>query len=123
MDDQGDIGARSNGCMQGFDELIPSLTTCPGELRKNIPLMGVENEFARFKVWCGNLGALQRGKSSLDVRLRGSTVMRETVLRFLSQLQVSLRQSKYSRIKCLTVAVLISVMDRCRGDHRSSHAV
>ena len=90
----GDIGALSNNCMGGFKELIGSLSTCSEELSKDMPLMSVENEFARFKIWCGNLGALQRGKSSLDVRLRGSTVMRNTVLKFLSQLLDSLKQSK-----------------------------
>ncbi|PVH93753.1 hypothetical protein DM02DRAFT_540904 [Periconia macrospinosa] len=79
--------------MKGFDALIASLAGCPTELKKEISARGIENMFARFKIWCGNLGALQRGRSSLDVRLRGSIVMRDTVMRFLGQLKESLDKS------------------------------
>ncbi|KAL4782603.1 hypothetical protein BJX76DRAFT_358759 [Aspergillus varians] len=78
----------SDSCVRGFDALLKSLTACPAEFLEDIPTRtGIENDFARFKVWCGNLGALQRGRSSLDARLRNSAVMHETVLRFLHQLQ------------------------------------
>ncbi|KAH0551800.1 hypothetical protein GP486_006983, partial [Trichoglossum hirsutum] len=93
MDNQGDIRTLSSHCVSGFDELVKSLAICPEELHRHMSPRAVDNDFARFKIWCGNLGALQRGRSSLDVRLRDSTVMRETVLRFLSQLQDSLKQS------------------------------
>ena len=98
MDDQGDIGALSNHCVRGFDELVKSLAVCPKGLHGHMSLRTVENDFARFKIWCGNLGALQRGRSSLDVRLRDSTVMRETVLRFLGQLQDTLKQSTFHEL-------------------------
>ncbi|KAJ5689686.1 hypothetical protein N7462_004078 [Penicillium macrosclerotiorum] len=55
--------------------------------------MAIENEFSRFKIWAGNLGALQRGRSSLDARLRDSIVLRAAVLKFLGQLQDSLSKS------------------------------
>ena len=98
MDDQGDIGVLSNHCVRRFDELVKSLAVCPEELYRHMSPRTVENDFARFKIWCGNLGALQRGRSSLDVRLRDSAVMRETVLRFLSQLQDSLKQSTFHEL-------------------------
>ncbi|KAI9652012.1 MAG: hypothetical protein M1831_007253 [Alyxoria varia] len=41
--------------------------------------------FARFRVWSGNLGALQRNNSSLDYRLRNSDI-RSEVIRLLTQL-------------------------------------
>jgi hypothetical protein len=93
MDDQDDIGALSYYCVRSFDELVKSLTSCPEELHRDMSPRSIDNHFGRFKIWCGNLGALQRGGSSLDVRLRDSTVMRDTVLRFLDQLQDSLKQS------------------------------
>jgi hypothetical protein len=55
----------------------------------------VANEFARFKIWTGNLGALHKGSSSLDVRLRDSIVLRNAVLRLLKRLADSLEQSKW----------------------------
>jgi len=53
----------------------------------------LEWEFGRFKIWCGNLGALQSGKSSLDSRLRESTVMCTNVLRHLARLNQTLIKS------------------------------
>lgn len=95
MDDRDDIETLSRRCMRGFDELIASLSSCPEEFKKPMLERTIGNNFARFKIWCGNLGALQRGSSSLDVRLRGSIVMHDTVMRFLSQLKESLGQSKF----------------------------
>ncbi|KAH7135409.1 hypothetical protein B0J11DRAFT_158752 [Dendryphion nanum] len=80
-------------CIRNFQDLIKSLQSSPEELRIQISVSALENELSRFKIWCGNLGALQRGRSSLDVRLRDSIIMKATVLRFLEQLQDSTRQS------------------------------
>jgi hypothetical protein len=94
MDDQEEnIGAFSSHCMRSFDELIESLASCPEEIRRDMSSRIIEHEFGRFKIWCGNLGALQRGRSSLDARLRGSILMRDTVMKFLGQLKESLTQS------------------------------
>jgi hypothetical protein len=93
MDNQADIVALSFQCIRGFEHLIHSLKIGSEDLHQHMPSITVENNFARFKDWCGNLGALQRGISSLDARLRDSTVMRDTVLRFLAQLQESVESS------------------------------
>ena len=61
-----------------------------------MPLKAVENENGRFKVWTGNLGALQKGNSSLDFRLRESRIMQTTVLKFLDQLQDTLGKSEWN---------------------------
>ncbi|OQV08179.1 hypothetical protein CLAIMM_12492, partial [Cladophialophora immunda] len=58
-----------------------------------MPLSAIEKEYDRFKIWAGNLGALQRGRSSLDARLRDSVVLRAAVLKFLGQLQDTLAKS------------------------------
>ncbi|EGX52138.1 hypothetical protein AOL_s00043g528 [Orbilia oligospora ATCC 24927] len=53
----------------------------------------LEWEFSRFKLWCGNLGALQVGNSSLDSRLRESTVIRTNVFKHLLRLSRTLVES------------------------------
>jgi hypothetical protein len=50
----------------------------------------VEEAFGRFRVWTGNLGALAKGHSALDWRLRDADVMRSTVLSLLVELQNTL---------------------------------
>ncbi|KAL3468871.1 hypothetical protein BJX99DRAFT_265737 [Aspergillus californicus] len=87
------IRIRSNLCIQAFNQLLDSLSACSEELLDQISSRAIENDSARFKVWCGNLGALQLGGSCLDARLSGSTIMRETVLRFLLGLHGFLKQS------------------------------
>ncbi|KAF1960346.1 hypothetical protein CC80DRAFT_356731, partial [Byssothecium circinans] len=59
-----------------------------------MPRHEVDHEFGRFKIWCGNLGAVQSGKSSLDARLRESTVMQNHVLKHLIRLSQTLKNSK-----------------------------
>ncbi|KAI9790139.1 MAG: hypothetical protein M1816_005339 [Peltula sp. TS41687] len=51
------------------------------------------DSFARFRVWIGNIGALQRNKSSLDYRIRHSEV-RDEVVRLLTQLLSALTDLK-----------------------------
>jgi hypothetical protein len=95
-----DIGALSTSCASCFDTLTRSLRTSSDELKKQMMPMAIENESARFKIWAGNLGALQRGRSSLDARLRDSVVLRAAILKFLGQLQDSLSKSTLRRTSC-----------------------
>lgn len=44
---------------------------------------------ARFRIWTGNIGALHRGKSSLDHRIH-QTYLRNEVIRLLRQTSVAL---------------------------------
>lgn len=50
----------------------------------------IREEFGRFRVWTGNLGALAKGHSALDWRLRDADLMRSTVLSLLEELQRTL---------------------------------
>lgn len=54
----------------------------------------VDNICARFRVWAANLGALQRGSSSLDVRLRDLGIMRMAILQILKGIQSTLVECK-----------------------------
>ncbi|KAF8432857.1 ankyrin repeat-containing domain protein [Terfezia claveryi] len=51
----------------------------------------LKDTWARFNVWTSNIGALQRGKASLDFRLRHADV-KEEVLRLLRHLNSTLAQ-------------------------------
>jgi hypothetical protein len=92
-----DIGALSTTCASCFDTLTRSLRTASDDFKKQMMPIAIENEFARFRIWAGNLGALQRGRSSLDARLRDSLVLRAATLKFLSQLKDSLSKSTLPR--------------------------
>jgi hypothetical protein len=58
-----------------------------------MPAHEIQWELGRFKVWCGNLGALTTGRSSLDARLRDASIMRENILNNLAQLYQTLVKS------------------------------
>ncbi|KAH6611804.1 hypothetical protein C7974DRAFT_323947 [Boeremia exigua] len=86
------IAHGSNLCLRKFQRLIDSLPNCSENFKTQVPIEEIEDDFGRFKIWCGNLGAVQKGGSSLDVRLRESRVMRDTVITFLNNLQETLGQ-------------------------------
>lgn len=73
---------------------------CHGtEHRHNLTLSSIEieEEFGRFKIWAGNLGALAKGHSALDWRLRDAEVMRSTVLSLLQELNSALELGEQLR--------------------------
>lgn len=88
-----DIGSVAVACQRHFEVLKASLHAANGELTRQMSFRAIDNEHARFKIWAGNLGALKRGRSSLDTRLRDSIVLRAAVLKFLGQLQDTLMKS------------------------------
>ncbi|KAI0466997.1 hypothetical protein F4859DRAFT_283498 [Xylaria cf. heliscus] len=49
------------------------------------------DEFARFKLWAGNIGAHRKGRSSLDWRLRDASHLRDLVIDLLTDLKSILR--------------------------------
>lgn len=83
-------------CLHEFSQLLEGLQN-PEHCRL-MPLEKVEAEYDRFKIWSGNLGAMQSGSSSLDYRLRGSTVMRANVFKLLSRLKQTLKKSECNRL-------------------------
>lgn len=86
-----DIFTLASGCRQSFAALTKELIVRPSVL---MPRELVENEGGRFRVWCGNLGALQQSFASLDYRLRESPVILSSVCGLLQQLRSNLVESK-----------------------------
>jgi hypothetical protein len=87
---------ESNGCCEGFGQLCQILErgTSPVQERLNLPT--INDEFGRFRVWSGNIGALQKGAVSLDYRLSESSMVRGEVLKLLRDLKYSLDESEYT---------------------------
>lgn len=68
-----------------------------------MPPEKIEIEHGRFKIWSGNLEALQSGRSSLDFRLRESVVMQTNVMKLLIKLDQTPQKSKripITRVYC-----------------------
>ena len=72
--------------VRAFQNLITVLSASTREGMNTIDDEALEDEFGRFRVWAGNLGALQKGHSSLDYRLRDAPVSNTNVLKLLDEL-------------------------------------
>lgn len=80
--------------LQLFEQLSSNLTDAKPEHVQLMSLESIHAQAGKLRVWCGNLGALQTGYSSLDYRLRESTVMQSAVSTLLQQLSNTLHESK-----------------------------
>lgn len=74
--------------VRAFQTLLHALNT-----NDSIDREALEDEIGRFRVWSGNLGALQKGHSSLDYRLRDSPLLSSNALKFLGELEDNLNET------------------------------
>ena len=88
------LALLSRQCLLGFETLTSHLDKGNSRHAGTMPLPTIQNQTGKLRVWCGNLGALQTGYSSLDYRLRESTVMHSTVSKLLRQLSSALFESE-----------------------------
>lgn len=79
-------------CVRAFQTLSASLSSADGDSVYLIDADELQDELGRFRVWSGNLGALQKGHSSLDYRLRDSPLLSSNVLKLLSELENNLSE-------------------------------
>ncbi|KAH0559171.1 hypothetical protein GP486_004295 [Trichoglossum hirsutum] len=99
MDPTGDstIADEVSRCLEPFKRICHSLNSTEPPLsaeddsHHDLSSEAVTDSLSRFNVWIGNIGALQRGRSSLDYRL-GHADVRLEVLRLLKQLLFSLSE-------------------------------
>jgi hypothetical protein len=73
-------------CMQLFGLLCTAFNGAPTKYAEQMPLRTILDEFDRFKIWSGNLGARQKGHASLDWRLRDAEVMTTSIRKLLDML-------------------------------------
>lgn len=79
--------------VRAFQALSHALSLDDNKWVESIDREGFEDEIGRFRVWSGNLGALQKGHSSLDYRLRDSPLLSSNALKFLSELESNLNEA------------------------------
>lgn len=83
----------TTACLRGFAQVHKSLPAASLSLSGQIQVDAFEDEFGRFRVWAANIGALQKGHSSLDYRLRNAPLIRDNVQRLLKELHECLQES------------------------------
>ena len=77
-------------CFFAFESFIRALKQPARDFQDQIPLTDIHNEFDKYTVWAGNVGAAHSGKRyeiSLDYRLREASFLKERVLKLLSTLE------------------------------------
>ncbi|KAL9618857.1 MAG: hypothetical protein Q9160_006447 [Pyrenula sp. 1 TL-2023] len=87
----GVIAPRVQDCLQTFNSLTSALSNEATNIEElhhqhQILLENVPDEFGRFRIWCGNIGAHKNGRSSLDYRLRNASHVKHRVLSLLDDL-------------------------------------
>lgn len=87
------IRLRTAANVRLFQHLSSLLVSSDSELRALIDRDALEDEFGRFRVWAGNLGALQKGHSSLDYRLRDSPLLSSNTQKLLAELEVNISEA------------------------------
>jgi hypothetical protein len=76
-----------------FQNLTNALDTSDGKWASLIESEALQDEVGRFRVWSGNLGALQKGHSSLDYRLRDSPLLSTNTLKLLKELEDNINEA------------------------------
>ncbi|OBT95745.1 hypothetical protein VE01_06431 [Pseudogymnoascus verrucosus] len=82
----------TSSCLEAFGALRSHLQAAKPEFAAQVPDADIEDEFGRFRLWAANIGALSRGHSSLDYRLRDAPLVLEGALKLLNELQQELHQ-------------------------------
>jgi hypothetical protein len=89
-------------CVQAFEGCIAALCNPTRDFSEDISTAYISEEFGRFKVWRGNVGARHdpARKISLDFRLRDAAVYRDKIVNHLLDLSEALQ--KGALIPCST---------------------
>ncbi|CAN9214406.1 unnamed protein product [Alternaria alternata] len=79
--------------IRAFQILTDALSASDSKSTEEVDGDALEDEIGRFRVWAGNLGALQKGHSSLDYRLRDSPNLLSSALKLLNELEHNLNET------------------------------
>jgi hypothetical protein len=92
-------------CVRHFDQIILLLGDSGRENKAGIKLLAVKDDFGRFKLWAGNIGALQdaRRKTSLEFRLRKVPQVVTHIIKLLRDLTTALEDRELSLFITITL--------------------
>ena len=90
------IAEHHDHCEKSFEELIGALQVPERDFGEQLSLASIKEDYGRFKVWRGNVGAHHdpSHRISLDYRLRDSVFYRNKIVRHLKDLSEALDQCK-----------------------------
>ena len=91
----GTIAAQVKNCMETFSALLVTLNDRSYQFQDQIQPEDVKDEFGRFRIWSGNIGAHRIGRSSLDYRLRDASHIRQRVVSLLDDLKEILQDGMW----------------------------
>ena len=83
------ISTHVEECGAVFRSLVTALAEAP-HFAAQARLETVNDEFDRFKIWAGNIGAYKKGRRSLEYRLRDAVHLKAETLNLLAALEKSL---------------------------------
>lgn len=91
------IADKSKLCIAGFEALSKLLTDAEVEEEFRIKQLDCNDELSRFKLWAGNIGALQDSRlaSSLEHRLRDSPRVANQVIDLLEEMIENLEDGSH----------------------------
>ena len=91
------VASYHQRCYLNFIRILTSLEQPDHRFSNSISLLDASNEFDRYKLWCGNIGAAHEGQNyriSLDYRLREAPFWKEQICSILNRLAETVRASK-----------------------------
>lgn len=86
------IASRYNTCATSFTQLNQLCIKPDYNYAEQVAPSAVQDEFGRFRVWAGNIGAHRTGRVSLDYRLREASHMYQRVTELLDELNTTLKE-------------------------------
>ncbi|MCJ1313650.1 hypothetical protein MMC25_007329 [Agyrium rufum] len=83
-------------CFYAFNELIGAVQHPARDFGDQLPLKKIQEEFGKYKIWAGNVGAAHSGEFyeiSLDYRLREASFLKRQILTILKTLKEQLENA------------------------------
>jgi hypothetical protein len=88
------IATRFSACALSFSRLAQICSASYYPHSDQVTLSTIQDEFGRFRVWSGSIGAHRVGRVSLDHRLREASHMYKRVTDLLDELRSTLEECK-----------------------------
>jgi hypothetical protein len=87
------IATHVQKCLSHFHRTCASFSMSEASIKRKAGSFTLEDQLGRFRLWCGDVAAHQRGRSSLDYKLREASHIREGVIRLLVHLDSILEEA------------------------------